>query len=87
MPQLGTNHFAAHVHRVIDLDERGAAPKAFEGFMDSIDVRADEDSALRMLAASLRNAPVGPGGTCRAGRRRRGRPHRAGAVRLRTSLR
>jgi hypothetical protein len=55
------SEFADHVHKVIDLDERGAAPRALDAYLRSIDddADADEQAALRMLARSLQNAPVG----------------------------
>jgi len=47
--------FAAHVHRIVVLDDRGATPADVEAFMASITDRG-ERAALRELASSLHDA-------------------------------
>jgi hypothetical protein len=47
--------FAAHVHRIVVLDDRGAIPADVEAFLASITERG-ERAALQELASSLRDA-------------------------------
>jgi hypothetical protein len=49
--------FAAHVHQVVDLDERGASLVAVETHIDSMNLDMQEQTALCLLASSLHNAP------------------------------
>jgi hypothetical protein len=46
--------FAAHVHEVVGLDKRRAPPEAIEARIDSMTVDVEEQSALWLLARSLR---------------------------------
>jgi hypothetical protein len=46
--------FAAHVHEVVGLDKRRAPAEAMEARIDSMIVDVEEQSALWLLARSLR---------------------------------
>jgi hypothetical protein len=50
-----TSRFAARIHDVVDLDVRGAPFEAIESFIDSLSYDVEEQSALWLLAWSLRN--------------------------------
>lgn len=47
--------FAAHVHEVVDLDAHGATLEAIEEHLDAMPLDQEEESALWLLAYSLRN--------------------------------
>jgi hypothetical protein len=50
-----TSRFAAHVHEVVGLHEQDAPFEAVEECIDSLTVDMEEQSALWLLAWSLRN--------------------------------
>lgn len=50
-----TGRFAAHVHEVVDLDAHGASLETIEARVDSMVADREEQSALSLLASSLRN--------------------------------
>lgn len=55
MSDLQTRRFAEHVHEVVDLDAHGASLATIEERVNAMPADREEQSALWLLAFSLRN--------------------------------